>query len=492
MYFSLDFTTPDSTILYMHYCLRRYNVNRIIFIFCFFLLISSLYSQEGPRQIQPDRVIVVDKQVWPFFNWASFDQDKVVSWNNFQYIPYWDADKVLVLVRRSLKDHTFQTLRFPKYTLSINPKDGHRNTVVGISPEDGRLHLSWDHHCNDLRYTKSKKGFLHNPPGKISLSDFEPAQKLTPKAPQRVTYPLFVNDSKENLYFFYRTGGSGDGNTVFSWYNAKQGKWTVKGTGLFGKKGRYRPWHNSSSRCIYPNDILFDQKDRLHITWVYREVSRTWASNHDMHYAYSDDKGITWKNNKGVTIADLAKKDNIVITDPGIVVHEIPVYSWMMNQCGMTLDSNGQPHVITFHLEKPEKPKKLEHSPPKEIRAKLEYFHYWRTKDGTWHAQLMPVNTPKKVWAKRAHIVCGTDNTLYVYWGTGGGFICNIAEAKDGWNKWKTVYMTEPGFFTGDTTKHDKRLLQEKGILSFTADPPGKDRGFAILDFELKKIFASL
>ena len=68
-----------------------------------------------------------------------------------------------------------------------------------------------------------------------------------------------------------------------------------------------------------------------------------------------------------------------------------------------------------------------------------------------------------------------------------GRILCNIAKAEDGWQKWKPVYITGPGFFAG-TTKHDQRLLREKGIFSFTADPPGKEMGFAILDIELKKI----
>lgn len=165
---------------------------------------SSFRDKED--HVKPISTIAVDDNVWPHFNWASFDQDKIVSFNSYQYTPYWDADKVLVIVRRDLRNNEIQALRLPRHKLTINPKDGHRNTVVGISPDDGRLHLSWDHHCNDLRYTKTRKGFLTNPPDKMSEEDFEPAQPLAADAPQRVTYPRFLNDGEGRLYLEYYRG----------------------------------------------------------------------------------------------------------------------------------------------------------------------------------------------------------------------------------------------------------------------------------------------
>ena len=50
-----------------------------------------------------------------------------------------------------------------------------------------------------------------------------------------------------------------------------------------------------------------------------RGPSATWASNHDLHYAYSDDGGVSWCNNAGHTIADLRQGNLIELDDPGIV-----------------------------------------------------------------------------------------------------------------------------------------------------------------------------
>lgn len=64
---------------------------------------------------------MVDESVWPYFKWASFDQDKVGSHGSYQYTIYWGADKVLVVVRRDLPDHPVQALRLPRHTLTIAP-----------------------------------------------------------------------------------------------------------------------------------------------------------------------------------------------------------------------------------------------------------------------------------------------------------------------------------------------------------------------------------
>jgi hypothetical protein len=448
-------------------------------------------AAEAEPALRPLRVIPVDDDVWPYFNWASFDQDKLVSFGDHQYTIYWDADKVLVVVRRDLRSDAVQAFRLPQHTLTIAPTDGHRNTVLGISPGDGRLHLSWDHHNNDLRYTKTRAGFLSDPPVTMSPDDFEPAQPLVAGAPQSVTYPRFFNDADDNLFLMYRSGGSGNGETVLSRYDARRGEWEILSRRLFGKAGTYAPWNNSPTRNAYFHDVLFDRNNRLHVTWVYREVSGTWASNHDLHYAYSDDRGLTWMNNDGLKIADLPAGDPIVLDDPGIVAVEIPVYSWLMNACAMTLDSKNQPHVALYRMEKPFVPEKLEHNPPASVNDRLTFYHYWRDAQGGWHTSGpldVPDHSPTRV--KRPNIVVDRGDTVYLYWPSPDGFRCHVARPEDGWTTWSTFLMTGPELTANDASKHDRRLLEKKGILSFTADPNAAKggKGYAILDFDLDQL----
>jgi hypothetical protein len=444
-----------------------------------------------PSPIGPDRVVVVDDEIWAAFNWASFDQDKVVSWGDYQYSPYWDADQVLVLARRNLLTQEVQALRFPQHTLTIKPDDAHRNTVLGISAADGRLHLSWDHHNNDLRYTKSVEGFVSDPPASMSIDHFEPAQPLMDDAPQSVTYPRFVTNADDQLFFIYRSGGSGRGENVFTRYDAEKGEWRMIGQRLFSQEGTYAPWDNSTTRNAYLHDFLFGPSGKLHVTWVYREESRSWASNHDLHYAYSEDQGVTWKNNAGELIADLAKGDPIALDDPGIVVQEIPVYSWLMNQCGMAVDSQGRPHVATYRMEEPFVPETLKHDPPGDVEKRLAIYHYYRDTNGEWHSS-GPLDIPQReeTVIKRPNIVAGPDDTVYIYWPSRLGFRCHVAFAQDGYKKWSTFLLTGENIRTHDAAKHDRRLLKERGILSFTADHRAAEggHGYAFVDFDLTRL----
>lgn len=452
------------------------------------LRLASSLDEGAP--LSPDRVAPVEENVWGM-NWASFDQDKVVSYGGYQYSVYWAADLVLSVARRNLETDEVQTVRLENYILAAGKaasqqRNGHRNTVIGISPGDGRIHLSWDHHVDDLNYTRSRSGLLTDPPAQISAADFEPRQPIMDGAPQRVTYPRFLNDRADNLFFVYRSGGSGRGNTTFFEYDAAEGDWSLISDTLFGLEGVYPPWNNSASRNAYMHDLLFDDNGRLHITWVFREEARTWASNHDLHYAYSDDRGRSWKNNAGEEIADTRRGERITIDSPGIVVREIPVFSWLMNQCSMALDSNNNPHVATYHMQDPYVPEDLQHNPPSHVRDRLNYYHYWRDNDGQWHrSEPLPM-----LGGARPQIVSGPDDTLVMYFRTGDGFFAHVARADDGWRKWRTIRLTRPEFTCGDISKPDRRRLLEEGILSFTANPKAQEEGtgYVFLDFDMKRI----
>ncbi|WP_170110634.1 BNR repeat-containing protein [Flavilitoribacter nigricans] len=456
-------------------------------------------STSGPlssdrRTVAPIRTIPVDEEAWPKFNWAAFDQDKVISYGDFQYSAYWDVDKILVVTRRDLRDHSVETLRLEKHFLTINPDDRHRNIVLGISPGDGRLHLSWDHHANDLRYTKSRAGLLTDPPASLSPEDFESAQPLTADAPQRVTYPRFLNDNNGRLFMMYRSGGSGNGRTVVAQYDSAKGTWTVSSGYLFGSEGTYVPWDSSESRNAYLNEVLFDRNNRMHVSWTYRETGASWASNHDLHYAYSDDNGRSWKNNDGQQIADLAKNDAIVLDDPGIVVREIPVYSWLMNNCAMVLDSRNQPHLVHYQLPGTYRPKKLAHNPPDEVRAQLKFFHHWREPDGSWRSS-GPLELPAGMTITRPDLVVSAKDDVIITWASNRGFRSLVASARKKWKDWELVSLTGPEYTSNNACKHDRWLLRDRGIYSFTADPNGLKEGssgYAILDFDLTKLTSVL
>ena len=151
-----------------------------------------------------------------------------------------------------------------------------------------------------------------------------------------------------------------------------------------------------------------------------------------MHYAYSDDRGVTWQNNEGQRIADLGADDPIELTDAGIVVREIPVYSWLMNAGCMALDRKNRPHVVTFKLEGTYRPEKLTHSPPDHVRQETCFVHFWRREDGAWlGGDLIP---PGSTGTSRVDMVFDADDNLYFYYPTVLGFRYFVARSSNKWD----------------------------------------------------------
>ncbi len=441
-------------------------------------------AEKATVTLDVTKEITVDAEAWKW-NWASWDQEKIVSFGDYQYTVFWDADRVMVLARRDLRDDSVQTVRMPKFTLKAD--DRHRNTCLGVSASDGRLHLSWDHHGDPLRYTKTQAGFLTEPSQQISLEEIEPAQSMLadPQLERWVTYPRFFTDPDGTLFCFYRIGSSGNGNNYLHRYDGADGTWTRVGM-LFSGRGTYEPWKNSTSRCAYLHDLLFDSKGRLHASWTYRETGASWASNHDLHYATSDDGGVTWQNNAGRQIADLAADDPIELADPGIVVTEIPVYSWLMNAGCMGFDSKGRPHVLTYKSRAIIRPENLAHDPTREIVDALCFIHYWRQDDGTW-AGGKPIE-PKPAGQSRVDMVFDKDDNLIFFYPTydpaAVGFYYFTAQARDQWRTWSgPLKLTGPELGGRDASKHDRVRWAKDGILSFTVKP--EPSGFGILDVEL-------
>jgi hypothetical protein len=429
--------------------------------------------------------VSVDDEAW-HWNWGSWDQDKIISVGDFQYTVYWDADRTMVLARRDLRDQRVDTLRLEGCRLSAD--DPHRNTCLGVSLADGRLHLSWDHHNNPLRYARSRAGFLTAPPAALSAADIEPPQPIgdEPKLEAQVTYPRFYTDPAGTLFLCYRLGGSGNGENYLHRYDAARGTWTRLGR-LFSLRGVYPPWNNSTTRNAYLHDLVFDAAGRLHASWVFREAGATWASNHDLHYATSGDGGLTWRNSAGQPVGDLPSGDPIELADPGIVVREIPVYSWLMNTGCMAYDSKNRPHIVSYKLPGTYVPDDLKHDPPAEIMAQLRFVHYWRADDGTWRGGEPIGDTGAQGGVKRGDIVFDRDDTLYFIYhprDTAEGFRFLESRAADGWQTWRGYSLTGPGITALDASKHDRPRWREQQILSLTAQ--FGEKGFGIVDLRLK------
>ncbi len=368
------------------------------------------------------------------FNTIAFDQHKLITHGEYQYTLFWDAERHLRFARRHLATDDVQQVVFPDRI--SNPTNSHLNAVVGISPKDGRLHLSYDHHNSPFRYRVSQADFVTTPPETLSTDQF--SDKINFLSEPTVTYPAFFNDGSGNLYLMFRTGSAGNGDWIMYRHDAVENAWARVGM-VISRAGTYK---GSSSRCAYHNDLLFDRDDRLHLAWVFREPGPH-RTNHGLYYAYSDDYGATWHNDGGEQIADLAANQPIRVDSAGIRVLDIPQNSWVLNQDAMVLDFRNQPHMIisrscnvTANI----------------AETNIHIMHYWRTPDGQWHEQTI-LDTKSTIgrgegWTQvidwRGDVFMDEHDNLYAYFPMQDD-ILYAAQAKhsDGWRQWTVYPLTD-------------------------------------------------
>lgn len=370
-------------------------------------------------------------------NGTAFQQAALASHGNWQYATWWDADRRLCIGRRHHTEDQWHPIRFEDYRIEGN--DTHNVSVLGISANDGVIHLSFDHHGHPLRYRKSRPGAAHLDDSSAWTAElFGPVvHELEPgKRIEGVTYPRFIHTPNGDLQLFFRVGGSGNGDWVLADYDPQNG-WSTPRM-IFSRSGLYGM---SPSRCAYFNGIAYDTTGRLHTTWVWRESGDA-MRNHDLNYATSDDRGTVWKDTHGNDVA-VAVENPISINTPGIRFQRLDMYRGLMNSTTQVVDSKGRVHTVTFHLpDETTSQMNWEHT-----RNFTRYMHYWRDLDGTWHRNETHFNgTRPQVFADRH------DNLYLVF--TGDRYVPDrdlviiAANAADHWSHWSEIYR-RPGPFTG-------------------------------------------
>lgn len=251
-------------------------------------------------------------------NTVVFRKSSLVSFKDTQFISFYNKDRYLVIGKRKQGSGSWQ-LKQTQY--QGNTADAH-NAISMMVDGDGYLHLAWDHHNNPLRYCRSKA------PGSLELAEKAP---MTGKAEGKVSYPEFHKLPGGDLLFFYRDGGSGNGNLVINKYSLDTKSWTQLQQNLLDGEGARNAYWQA---CV-------DAKGIVHISWVWRE-SPDVASNHDMAYACSKDGGITWQKSNG-------EKYVLPITAATAeYALRIPQRSELMNQTSMTADEEGRPFIASY------------------------------------------------------------------------------------------------------------------------------------------------
>lgn len=288
---------------------------RLIAVFIGLLAAVSTQAQNG---LKTKAVTIENGWAGNSVNTVVFRKNALCTFKNHQYAAWYNNDGFVMLGKRKISKTKWQRINTG---FKGDIKDAHRSISI-ITDGDGYLHLSWNHHGNQLHYSKSTA------PGSLQMA---PEQAMTGIAESNVTYPEFYSLQNGNLLFLYRDGSSGKGNLVINRYDVQAKQWKQLHSNLIdGERKRNAYWQ----ACV-------DTKGVIHISWVWRE-SPDVASNHDMCYAKSEDGGITWVNSAHQTYT------LPVTAATAEYVSRIPQKSELINQTSMFADKEGHPFIASY------------------------------------------------------------------------------------------------------------------------------------------------
>jgi hypothetical protein len=366
-------------------------------------------------------------------NNGSFQQSGILTYAGYQYAGWYTADRSAVIARRHLPRGPWKTVTLPH---KLSADDSHIS--MGVSPQDGRLHVAMDTHNNQVRYVRSEPDLAGRPsPARWDASRFGPVQRTLDGADLgSITYPQFAVTPERKLQLVYRTGGSGNGTNEIAEYDGgtwtKLGKWS-SAAGTYSGNGQ-----TSRARNMYVHGITYGKGGRLHAAFTWREQNfgvlchPGGLSNHDTGYVYSDDRGRTWRNDSGQAVATTGGDDLVAVDDPGLVVDPIDGNHALMNQESQAVDAAGNPHVVISYV--PGRFTQCVTDFTAQRKAYSRAFHLTRDAAGKWRKVEIPV--PNEAFGRSRIVFDKADNAYLVM-----PFGRIVAASKaSGWTDWKLLF----------------------------------------------------
>lgn len=380
-------------------------------------------------------------------NFVSFTQNSIMTFNGWQYICYWNAACQVALSRRKLPNGPWQELNLTDYTTtSAHINDNHYNVAMGICPNDGTIHLAFDHHGDVLHYRLSKPGLATNPDAADwSAASFYATRNYLVEGSSisLVTYPRFVMKPNGDLLYECRLGTSGNGDDYLWEYKASTGKWTSMGQYLNG---------TTVNENAYINGIHYDPAGKLHVSWVWRQTPDA-QTNHDLNYIYSEDDGLTWKNTAG-TVVGTTNSAPVVMSSAGIKIMTVGTNRGLINQESQAVDSRGKIHLLNSFLPDGTANTGFWDS---RINNTLLY-HIYQDDAGTWVKDAIALST-----RNRSQIAVDGHDNLFVL---AAGYRIYYAKYAEKWKTWYPLDLSQNGTIYNEGLI-DREMLKDSNKLSF-------------------------
>jgi hypothetical protein len=272
-------------------------------------------------------------------------------------------------------------------------QDSHNYVVVGVDSY-GYVHVSGNMHAGALKYMRTAQ------PGKIDGTWVASSMIGTEEA--SVTYPEFVKALDGDFYFWYRDGGSGDGDHYLNKWNPIARTWSRIAKVIDGKTDDW---------SAYPQPIAVDQETgRWHMLWTWRlgPTSTGPEDNRDVCYAYSDDEGTTWRKTDGSAYTLPITK----ATGEVIVAHNGGLTETILNGGTTAVDGDNRPHSTWIIAD---------------VGGVDRYHHIYH--DGAaWQNDLLLSGVTA---SRRPVTVCFPDGRLWMLFSTSSGSRGNRLRAYD-------------------------------------------------------------
>ncbi|MBK8808991.1 MAG: BNR repeat-containing protein [Bacteroidales bacterium] len=309
--------------------------------------------------------------------------------------------------------------------------------------------MAFDHHGDILHYRVSEKGIANTPESKnwnASLFGNIRNFLISGKPIELVTYPRFVNMPNGDLLYECRIGTSGSGDSYLWQYKAASGMWSEIGKYIDGIS--LDPDQNA-----YINGIHYDKNGRLHTSWVWRQTPNA-VTNHDVYYAFSDDNGFTWKNDKNQIIGR-ANSDVMSLESSGLKIISIAQNRGLINQESQVVDSKGGIHILQSYMlnTEPDNSSNFWAS-----RDKAYLRHIYKDENGIWQNDIIPA-----ISRNRSQIAIDKFDNLYVI---APDYRIYFASAQNKWKKWTALDISADKSMINEGLI-DREALVENHILSF-------------------------